>query len=56
MIRGPVGQVIGLVVWLIVFPLLLGAINGWYLQAEDAGVRSGERFDRVVVADGRRHR
>ena len=50
MIRGPVGQVIGLVVWLIVFPLLLGAINGWYLQAEDAGVRSGERFDRVVVA------
>ena len=52
MIRGPVGQVIGLVVWLIVFPLLLGAINGWYLQAEDAGVRSGERFDRVVVQTG----
>ena len=52
LIRGPVGQVIGLVVWLIVFPLLLGAINGWYLQAEDAGVRSGERFDRVVVQTG----
>ena len=48
-IRGPVGQLIGLVVWLIVFPLLLGSINGWYLQAKAAGVVSGERFDRVVV-------
>ena len=48
-IRGPVGQLIGLVVWLIVFPLLLGSINGWYLQAKSAGVVSGERFDRVVV-------
>ena len=48
-IRGPVGQLIGLVVWLIVFPLLLGSINGWYLQAKSAGVVSGERFDRVVL-------
>ena len=50
MIRGPVGMLIGLVVWLIVFPMLLGGINGWYLQAQEAGVVSGERFDRVVVA------
>ena len=49
-IRGPVGQLIGLVVWLIIFPLLLGSINGWYLQAKSAGVVSGERFDRVVFA------
>ena len=48
LIRGPVGMVIGLVVWLIVFPLILGAVNGWYLQSVNAGVVSGERFDRVV--------
>ncbi len=50
-IRGPVGQLIGLVVWLIVFPMLLGSINGWYLQAQAAGVVSGERFDRIVKVD-----
>ena len=49
-IKGPVGQLLGLVVWLIVFPMLLAGINGWYLQAEPAGVVSGERFDRLVVA------
>ena len=49
LIRGPVGMVLGLIVWLVVFSLLIGAINGWYLQAVDAGVVSGERFDRVVV-------
>ena len=49
LIRGPVGMLIGLVVWLIVFPMLLGGINGWYLQAQEAGVVSGERFDRVVL-------
>ena len=49
LIRGPVGMVIGLIVWLITFPLLLGAINGWYTQAVPAGVIGGERFDRVVV-------
>ena len=48
-IRGPVGMVIGLVVWLVVFPLLIGAINGWYLQSQDACVVGSERFDRVVV-------
>ena len=42
-------MVIGLVVWLIVFPLILGAVNGWYLQGVDAGVISGERFDRIVA-------
>ena len=49
LIKGPVGQVIGLVVWLLVFPLILGAVNGWYLQSVSAGTVSGERFDRVVV-------
>ena len=41
-------MVLGLIVWLVVFSLLIGAINGWYLQSVDAGVVSGERFDRVV--------
>ena len=48
LIRGPVGMVLGLIVWLVVFSLLLGAINGWYLQSIDAGVVSSERFDRVI--------
>ena len=47
-IRGPVGKVLGLIVWLVVFPLLIGAINGWYTQSVAAGVVSGERFDRVI--------
>ena len=50
-IRGPVGMLIGLVVWLVVTPLLLGAINGWYLQAVDACEVSGERVDRVVLKE-----
>ena len=49
LIRGPVGMVLGLIVWLVVFSLLIGAINGWYLQSVDAGVVSGERFDRVIA-------
>ena len=49
MVKGPVGMVVGLVAWLVIFPMILGAINGWYLQASDAGVLAGERFDRVVV-------
>ena len=48
-IKGPVGQVISLIVWLVVFSLIIGAINGWYLQSVDSGVVSGERFDRIVV-------
>ena len=48
-IKGPVGMLIGLVVWLVVTPLLLGAINGWYLQTIDTCELSGERFDRVVL-------
>ena len=51
-VKGPVGRVLGLVVWTLVFSLLVGAINGWYLQAVDAGVVSGERFDRVIPIDG----
>ncbi len=49
LIKGPVGRTLGLIVWMVVFSLFLGAINGWYLQAEAAGVVAGERFDRVVV-------
>ena len=48
LIRGPVGQVLALIVWLVVFSLLIGAINGWYLQSVPAGTISGERFDRIV--------
>ena len=48
LIKGPVGRTLGLIIWMVVFSLFLGAINGWYLQAEPAGVIGGERFDRVV--------
>ena len=48
-ITTPVGRIIGLVGWSIIFALLLGSINGWYLQSVDAGVVDGERFDRVIV-------
>ena len=51
LIRGPVGKVLGLIVWLVVFSLLIGAINGWYTQSVEAGVVAGERFDRVVPKD-----
>ena len=50
LIKGPVGMVVGLVAWLVVFPMLLAAINGWYLQAAPSGVLAGERFDRVVAS------
>ena len=49
LIKGPVGRTLGLIVWMVVFSLFLGAINGWYLQAEPACVVAGERFDRVVA-------
>ncbi len=48
LIKGPVGRTVGLIVWMVVFSLFLGAINGWYLQAEPACAVAGERFDRVV--------
>ena len=48
-ITTPVGRIIGLVGWSIIFALLLGSINGWYLQSVDAGVVDGERFDRVIL-------
>ena len=55
-IKGPVGQIIGLIIWTVVFSLIIGAINGWYLQSKDAGSLSGERFDRIVLkADNGRH-
>ena len=49
-VKGPVGMLIGLIVWLVTLPMILGAINGWYSQAIDACVIDGERFDRVVIA------
>ena len=50
MFTSPVGRILSLVTWSVIFALLLGAINGWYLQKEDAGVANSERFDRVVQA------
>ena len=50
LIRGPVGRVLGLIVWMVVFHLLLGSINQWYTQTVDAGVVGSERFERVVIA------
>ena len=47
-ITGPVGRILGLVVWMVVFPLMLGSINQWYTQSVPSGDVSGERFDRVV--------
>lgn len=49
-VKGPIGMLIGLSMWLFAFPLLIGAVNGWYMQSADACVIDGERFDRVVVA------
>ena len=49
LIKGPVGRVLALIVWLVVFSLIVGSVNGWYLQSVDSGVVSGERFDRVVL-------
>ena len=50
-ITGPVGRILGLVVWMVVFPLMLGSINQWYTQSVPSGDVSGERFDRVVLKD-----
>ena len=50
MITHPVNRIIGLSAWSIAFTLILGAVNGWYLQSVDAGVVGAERFDRIVVA------
>ena len=51
-ITTPVGRIIGLTGWSIIFALMLGAINGWYLNSVDAGVVDGERFDRIVPKSG----
>ena len=48
-VKGPVGMLIGLIVWLVTLPMILGAINGWYTQSIDACVIEGERFDRVIL-------
>ena len=49
-ITNPVNRIIGLSAWSIAFALMLGAVNGWYLQSVDAGIVDSERFDRVVIA------
>ena len=50
-ITHPVNRIIGLSAWSIAFALILGAINGWWMQSVDAGVVGTERFDRVVKAE-----
>ena len=50
-IKGPVGRLIGLSVWLILISLFLGAINGWYTQSVAACTTGSERFDRVVAKE-----
>ena len=47
-IQSPVGYLIGMVVWLIASPMLMGALNQWYSQSIDAAVTDSERFDRIV--------
>ena len=51
LVQGPLGRLLALTGWTIIFSLLLGAINAWYLQSVDAGVVNNERFDRVVLKD-----
>ena len=48
-IRGPIGQILTIIVVLTVYSIIAGAINGWFLQTVNAGVVGSERFDRVVV-------
>ena len=48
LVKGPVGMLIALVVWLITAPLLMGALNGWYTQSVPACTVDGERFERIV--------
>ena len=52
MIKASVGVMIGIVVFLVMLPSLMGALNQWFLQSQPAGVAGVERFDRVVVANG----
>ena len=51
-ISGPIGQILTIIVVLVVYSIISGAINGWYTQTIDAGVVGSERFDRIVGADG----
>ena len=46
-IKAPINKLIVLIILVSVFSLAIGTVNGWYLQAVDAGVSNGERFDRV---------
>ena len=51
-ISGPIGQILVIIVVLVVYSIIAGAINGWFIQTIDAGVVASERFDRVVVFSG----
>lgn len=50
-VKGPIGYIIGLIAWLVVFSLFIGAINGWYLNLQATGTFQSERFDRIVFFD-----
>ena len=47
-ITRPVFWVIMVAMWALVFPLIMGAYNGIYLNTVDAGANTSERFDRVM--------
>ena len=48
-ITRPVFWVIMVAMWALVFPLIMGAYNGIYLNTISAGTTSSERFDRVIL-------
>ena len=48
-ISGPIGQILVIIVVLVVYSIIAGAINGWFIQTIDAGVVASERFDRVIL-------
>ena len=48
-ITRPVFWVIMVAMWALVFPLIMGAYNGIYLNTVDAGANTSERFDRVMT-------
>ena len=50
LIRGPIGVLVALVAWFVLAPQIYGAVNGWYMNTQEACVVDGERFDRIVIA------
>ena len=47
-ITKPVFWVIMVAMWALVFPLIMGAYNGIYLNTVSSGTTTSERFDRVI--------